>query len=101
MGVYLNPSNQLFKEALDSQIYVDKTEMILYLNSVLSTKQKYLAVSRPRRFGKTMVYIIITLLTTTKYLSIFQTSYGDDINSVISFIRILCCGYNKLKIRKS
>ncbi len=54
MGVYLNPSNQLFKEALDSQIYVDKTAMILYLNSVLSTKQKYLAVSRPRRFGKTM-----------------------------------------------
>lgn len=28
--------------------------MIRYLNSVVKTKQKYVSVSRPRRFGKTM-----------------------------------------------
>ena len=28
--------------------------MILYLNSLVKTKQKYVLVSRPRRFGKTM-----------------------------------------------
>ena len=33
---------------------VDKSEMLLYLNSVAKTKQKYVSVSRPRRFGKTM-----------------------------------------------
>ena len=32
----------------------DKTEMIMYLNSVVKTKQKYVSVLRPRRFGKTM-----------------------------------------------
>ena len=54
MGKYLNPGTASFEEALNSNIYVDKTEMIPYINSVLKTKQKYMCVSRPRRFGKTM-----------------------------------------------
>ena len=53
-GKYLNPQNTGFEEALRSSIYVDKSEMIHYLNSVVRTKQKYVCVSRPRRFGKTM-----------------------------------------------
>ena len=32
----------------------DAEEMIRFLNSVIKTKQKYVSVSRPRRFGKTM-----------------------------------------------
>ena len=54
MGVYLNPGKTAFEEAVNSEIFIDKTEMIRYLNSVLKTKQKYVSVSRPRRFGKTM-----------------------------------------------
>ena len=54
MGTYLNPGKESFEEALNSEIYVDKTEMLRYLNSVVKTKQKYVCVSRPRRFGKTM-----------------------------------------------
>ena len=54
MGTYLNPRYQRFEEAIHSDIYVDKTEMLLYVNSVLRTNQKYISVSRPRRFGKTM-----------------------------------------------
>ena len=54
MGRYLNPGCGNFEEALNSVIYVDKTEMIAYVNSVVKTKQKYMCVSRPRRFGKTM-----------------------------------------------
>ncbi len=52
MGIYLNPGCASFQMALDSEIYVDKTEMLRYVNSVVNTSQKYLAVSRPRRFGK-------------------------------------------------
>ncbi len=48
MGVYLNPGCYSFEEALNSDIYVDKTEMLLYLNSVIKTNQKYLSVSRLR-----------------------------------------------------
>ena len=54
MGTYINPGKKAFEEAYNSEIFIDKTEMIDYLNSVVCTKQKYVSVSRPRRFGKTM-----------------------------------------------
>ena len=54
MGIYLNPKETAFKEAVNSEIFVDKTEMISYLNRVAKTEQKYVCVSRPRRFGKSM-----------------------------------------------
>lgn len=54
MGIYLNPGEVKFSEAVNSEIYVDKTEMIRYLNAVLRTEQKYVSVTRPRRFGKTI-----------------------------------------------
>ncbi len=54
MGIYLNPGKISYEEAVNSDIFIDKTEMISFLNSVVKTKQKYVSVSRPRRFGKTM-----------------------------------------------
>ncbi|SFK46906.1 PD-(D/E)XK nuclease superfamily protein [Lachnospiraceae bacterium KH1T2] len=53
MGIFLNPGYENFKMTIQSQIYVDKTEMIGYVNSLINTDQRYVAVSRPRRFGKT------------------------------------------------
>ena len=54
MGIYINPGNAAFQEAVNSRIYIDKSELISYTNSVLNTKQKNMCVSRPRRFGKSM-----------------------------------------------
>ena len=54
MGRYLNPGCVKFQKVLNSEIYVDKTEMISYINSVVNTEQCYICVSRPRRFGKTI-----------------------------------------------
>jgi len=54
MGKYLNPASIMFQESLLSEIYVDKSGLIRYTNSVIRTKQKYVCVSRPRRFGKSM-----------------------------------------------
>ncbi len=54
MGIYLNPGNKGFQESVCSEIYVDKTGLIQYTNKYLNTKQKYICVSRPRRFGKSM-----------------------------------------------
>lgn len=54
MGTYLNPGKEAYEEAVNSEIFVDKSGMIRYLNSVVKTTQKYVSVSRPRRFGKTM-----------------------------------------------
>ena len=54
MGIYVNPGNISFQEAINSKIYVDKSGLIPYTNSVIRTRQKNLCVSRPRRFGKSM-----------------------------------------------
>lgn len=54
MGSYLNPGSKGFQESLNSEIYMDKTGLIEKTNAVLNTRQKFLCVSRPRRFGKSM-----------------------------------------------
>ena len=54
MGSYLNPGNKGFCESLNSAIYVDKSMLIERTNQVLNTRQKFMCVSRPRRFGKSM-----------------------------------------------
>lgn len=56
MGLYVNPGNEEFYNAsLRSKIYVDKTEMIKFTNSQLFGEHKNICVSRPRRFGKSIV----------------------------------------------
>lgn len=54
MGIYLNPDNKNFGDAIRSEIYVDKTGLISHTNKCINTEQKYICVSRPRRFGKSM-----------------------------------------------
>lgn len=60
MGIYVNPGNESYKEAVNSTIYVDKSQLISRMNSVLNTKEKYVCVSRPRRFGKSMAADMLT-----------------------------------------
>lgn len=54
MGIYLNPGNQMFQRALNAQFYVDKSALISFMNRRLGTDSGYVAVSRPRRFGKSV-----------------------------------------------
>ena len=57
---YLNPGNEKFAKAVQSEIYVDKTGLIEYTNQVINTVQRYVCVSRPRRFGKSMTADMLT-----------------------------------------
>lgn len=54
MGSYLNSGNALFKMAVNSQIFVDKSMLIDATNRYLNTMQRFICVSRPRRFGKSV-----------------------------------------------
>lgn len=54
MGRFLNPGNEGFSSSVRSRIYVDKTELVDFMNSVFDTEDKLVCVSRPRRFGKSM-----------------------------------------------
>lgn len=60
MGIYLNPGNEGFKQAIRSEIYVDKTGLIQYTNAAINTMQRFICISRPRRFGKTMAANMLT-----------------------------------------
>ena len=54
MGNYLNPASTKFQMSLRSDIYVDKSELIEVINQMIGKEQRYVCVSRPRRFGKSM-----------------------------------------------
>ena len=52
MGIYLNPDGSKFEEAVNSDIYVDKTGLLNYTNSVLHTMQKYSLYQPSETFWK-------------------------------------------------
>ena len=54
MGIYVNPGNASFEMSRFSDIYVDKSMLITQTNRVYRTERRFLCVSRPRRFGKSM-----------------------------------------------
>ena len=55
MGLYIDRSNSGFKSALSGTIqYVDKSGLIAHLNANIDSEQRFLCITRPRRFGKTL-----------------------------------------------
>ena len=43
-----------FTEAYNSEFFVDKSEIIENLNKQIKTSGKFICITRPRRFGKTI-----------------------------------------------
>lgn len=54
MGLYVNPGNVAFEIARFSDLYIDKSMLIAKMNLVYKTEKRFICVSRPRRFGKSM-----------------------------------------------
>ena len=54
MALYLNQGNKKFLEYKNSKIFVDKSLLIKECNFSNGTTDKYMCVTRPRRFGKTL-----------------------------------------------
>ena len=54
MGRFVNSRTSAFQDVLNSEIYVDKTGLLEYTNSVMDTTAKFICNSRPRRFGKSV-----------------------------------------------
>ena len=83
MGILLNPDNIDFYNAVNySELYVDKTELIKYTNKVLFGEQKYICVSRPRRFGKSMAANMLTAYYSRGQIPLKSTS----INIMLSIL---------------
>ena len=69
MGQYLNPGIRKFQMSLNSEIYVDKSGLIVKTNDLIDTERRFICISRPRRFGKTMA------------LNMLATYYGSEKNT--------------------
>ena len=55
MGTWLNPGNENFRQMVENAaFYIDKTGMLAQFNQWLFSPQRYVCVSRARRFGKTI-----------------------------------------------
>ena len=51
MGLYLNPENEAFRQAVTDDIYIDKTKMIAIMNQKLNkSRVKYVCVSHDMIF---------------------------------------------------
>ena len=53
MGVYINIGNAGFQRVRNDE-YVDKSGLIIIVNSSLFTERRFSCVSRSRRFGKSV-----------------------------------------------
>lgn len=54
MGNYLNQGNDAFKISMNDDIYIDKSGIISFVNHRIGKRKRFVCVSRPRRFGKSM-----------------------------------------------
>lgn len=78
IGIYLDPGNVAFEIARFSDIYIDKSMLISKTNEVYRTEKRFICVSRPRRFGKSMA---------ANMLSAYY-SYGCDSAALFSGLKI-------------
>ena len=60
MGAYLNPGNDAFQITVNDDIYVDKSGLIAFINNRIGKSKRFICVSRPRRFGKTMAATMLS-----------------------------------------
>lgn len=77
-----------FKESVNGRIFVDKSGLIDILNDKISTKEKWICVSRPRRFGKTMVLEMLNAYY-TKGINTDTLFYGLKIKDTINYYKHL------------
>lgn len=55
MGRYINPGNANFETIRRMDYFVDKSELLHYLNTIIDTDRKLCCVSFPRKFGKSVI----------------------------------------------
>lgn len=60
MGLYINPGNEAFKISINDDIYIDQSGILTFTNARIGKRKRYLCVSRPRRFGKSLTAEMLT-----------------------------------------
>lgn len=91
MSIYLNTDTALrnFNELASSKYFIDKSNILSKLNTFISTPNKYICITKPRRFGKSSIINMLGAYYTKGYNSkdIFdklniskENSYLENLN---------------------
>lgn len=92
MAVYLNTRRQLenFKALYRKKYFVDKSLIIEKLNELIATDDRYICVTRPRRFGKSSV------------INMLGAYYTNAFNSrdIFNNLKISKCGSYEANLNK-
>ena len=83
MAVYLNTKRQLenYKALYRKKYFVDKSLIIEKLNELICTDDRYVCITRPRRFGKSSVINMLGAYYTNAFNS----------NDIIDNLEIIKC----------
>ncbi|MDR3595469.1 AAA family ATPase [Clostridium sp.] len=106
MAIYLNTKNSLenFIELYKEKYYVDKSDIISLMNEKISSKSKYICITRPRRFGKTSIINMLGAYYTKGINSkeIFDKLEISDSESYLENLNkynVISISFNKLSDR--
>lgn len=60
MGAFINPGYEVFEMSRNFECFVDKSLLLCELNKLVNGMKRFVCVSRPRRFGKTIMAQMIS-----------------------------------------
>lgn len=93
-------SGEGFRESVNSRFFVDKSMLIDEINQKIATKEKWICVSKPRRFGKTMALEMLAAYF-TKGIQTDELFDGLKIKDTISYYKhlnahnVICINFNE------
>ena len=69
MSIYLNTDTALknYNELAKSKYFIDKSNILKKLNTFISTPNKYICITKPRRFGKSSIINMLGAYYTKGY----------------------------------
>ena len=106
VGMYIDVVADNFKMAITDDIYVDKTMLISLLNKVVCKKNRYICISRPRRFGKSLTAAMLCAYYSKAYDSndLFKNfkiasdpSFKEHLNKYHTIFLDISNEFNKVK----
>ncbi|AGF55520.1 hypothetical protein B0P06_000381 [Clostridium saccharoperbutylacetonicum] len=103
MTIYLNTNKSFenYRELVNEEYFVDKSSIITLLNQKISTKNKYICVTRPRRFGKSSVVDMLgayysKVMDSKKIFNKLNISKSDDYEEHLNKYNVISISFNRI-----
>ena len=106
MGFFVNPNEEMLRISVNSRIYVDKSMLLHELNLLLNTEDRFVCVTRPRRFGKTMAGNMIAAYygktaNSRQILEKLQIAQTDDFKTYLNAFNVIKFDVNAFSSRSN